>query len=224
MDTVGVRKELAEYITSEIIPAYAAFDPAHRENHAEAVIENSMMLYRTAPDEIRERIDPEILITAAACHDIGRVNGKERHHIDSGKMVRADKNLRKWFDEAAIEAIAQAAEDHRASNGTEPRSIYGKIVAEADRLIDTETVIMRTLQYGLSRYPDMTAEEQIDRTLDHLYGKYGENGYLKLLIPWGDNAAKLSRLRRLLANPEKARAAVTEAYRRLNPHPCSDSL
>ena len=28
MDTVGVRKELAEYITSEIIPAYAAFPSA----------------------------------------------------------------------------------------------------------------------------------------------------------------------------------------------------
>ena len=36
MDTTGIRKELVEYITSGIVPLYAGFDPAHREDHAEA--------------------------------------------------------------------------------------------------------------------------------------------------------------------------------------------
>lgn len=140
MDTTGIRKELVEYITSGIVPLYAGFDPAHREDHAEAVMENSLKLYRAAPEAVKAGIDPEILFTAAACHDIGRINGKEKHHVDSGKMIRADMTFRKWFDEAGIELIAQAAEDHRASSGAEPRSIYGKIVAEADRLIDKDTV------------------------------------------------------------------------------------
>ena len=224
MDTTGIRKELVEYITSGIVPLYAGFDPAHREDHADAVMENSLKLYRTAPEAVRAGIDPEILFTAAACHDIGRINGKEKHHVDSGKMIRADMTLRKWFDEAGIELIAQAAEDHRASSGAEPRSIYGKIVAEADRLIDKDTVIIRTLQYGLSQYPEMPAEWHIDRAIDHLCDKYGENGYLKLWIPWSDNADRLSGLRRLLADPDNARAAVTDAYFRLTLRPCSDSL
>lgn len=45
-------------------------------------------------------------------------------------------------------SFAQAAEDHRASGRSEPRSIYGKLVAEADRVIDCETIIRRTIQFG----------------------------------------------------------------------------
>ena len=119
-----------------------------------------------------------------------------------------------------VDRIQEKCEDHRASNGTEPRSIYGKIVAEADRLIDTDTVIRRTLQYGLSQYPGMPAEWHIDRAIDHLCDKYGENGYLKLWIPWSDNADRLSGLRRLLADPDNARAAVTDAYFRLTLRQC----
>lgn len=210
-----IREDLKEYVYGEIVPKYSAFDPAHREDHAEAVIDNAMLLYVKAPEEIRGRIDPEVLFVAAACHDLGRINGKENHHTDSGIIIRNDANLRKWFDEDRIELIAQAAEDHRASNNCEPRGIYGKIVAEADRLIDGKTIIRRTLQYGMSRYPEMSAGEQIDRALDHLYEKYGEKGYLKLWIPWSDNALRLLELRNLLADPEKARSAVADTFREL---------
>lgn len=210
-----VRKEIVEYVCAEVIPKYAAFDPAHREDHAEAVISNAMDLYRRAPEEVRAGINPEILFVAAACHDLGRINGKARHHIDSGIIIRRDARLREWFDDGAIELIAQAAEDHRASNDSEPRSIYGKMVAEADRLIDSETIIRRTLQYGLSAYPEMSPDEQIDRALDHLYAKYGCGGYLKLWIPWSSNTMRLLELRSLLADHEAARDEVVRIWRSL---------
>ena len=212
----GIRKSLEDYIYSEIVPKYAAFDPAHREDHAEAVIENAVKLYHDAPEEIRSSLNIEILFTAAACHDLGRINGKERHHIDSGIIIRNDSRLKEWFDDAQIELIAQAAEDHRASNKEEPRSMYGKIVAEADRLIDTETIIRRTLLYGMSRYPEMTPDGQIDRALDHLYDKYGDDGYLRLWIPWSDNALRLFSLRCLLADHVKAREEIVRIYHNLS--------
>ena len=111
----GVRKEIEDYICSEIVPKYAEFDPAHREDHAVAVIDNSMKLYREAPAELRSGIDPEVLAVAAAAHDLGRIYGKEDHHINSGKIIRADENLRRWFSPEQIGQIAEAAEDHRAS-------------------------------------------------------------------------------------------------------------
>ncbi len=212
MSHEGIRKSLEDYIYSEIVPKYAAFDPAHREDHAEEVIENAARLYDKAPEEIRSSLDIEILFTAAACHDLGRINGKERHHIDSGIIIRNDSRLKEWFDDEQMELIAQAAEDHRASNKEEPRSMYGKIVAEADRLIDTETIIRRTLLYGMSRYPEMTPNEQIDRALDHLYDKYGDDGYLRLWIPWSDNALRLFSLRCLLADHVKARDEIVRIY------------
>ncbi len=211
----GIRQAIAEYVYGTVVPAYAAFDAAHREDHALAVIDNSMDLYDRAPSGLKAELDPEIIFVAAACHDLGRINGKENHHIDSGKIIRADETLRQWFDNEQIELIAQAAEDHRASKDGEPRSIYGKIVAEADRLIDTDTIIRRTLQYGMSVYPEFSPEEQMDRAISHLYKKYGPDGYLKLWIPWSENARRLAELRALLSDPAATRAELIRVFDQL---------
>ena len=210
-----IRPEIAEYVIDEIIPRYAAFDPAHREDHAWDVIENSMDLYRRAPEEVRGVLDPEIIFVAAACHDLGRINGKKNHHTDSGKMIRADGHLRRWLSSEQIEIVAEAAEDHRASAKSEPRSIYGKIVAEADRLIDAETIIRRTLQYGMSNYPSLSSEEQVARAMAHLKAKYGAGGYLRLWIPWSGNAVRLDRLQTLLSDDDATRAEVSRIFRAL---------
>jgi uncharacterized protein len=41
--------------------------------------------------------------------------------------------------------MKEAVEDHRASSSRQPRSIYGKIVAEADRDIDTHEIFLRAI-------------------------------------------------------------------------------
>lgn len=212
----GIRQEVKDYVWKEVVPRYAAFDPAHREGHAVDVMAGVIALYDSAPEEIRNGLDPEILLVAAACHDLGRVNGKEHHHTDSARIIRADSSLGKWFSREQIEIIAQAAEDHRASADHEPRSMYGKMVAEADRLIDKDTIIWRTLQYGMSRYPELSAEGQIERALDHLYDKYGKDGYLKLWIPWSSNALRLLEFRSLLSDPSAAREEVVRILHELH--------
>ena len=165
---------LKEYIESEIIPRYDNFDGAHRRDHVRSVIGQSLELSRYYD------VNPEILYAAAAYHDLGLCEGREKHHLVSGRIIREDKTLLNWFSVEEIEVIAEAAEDHRASNETPPRSIYGKIIAESDRLIDPETVIRRTVQYGFAHYPQMNREQMWERTLTHLQKKYGYGGYLKL--------------------------------------------
>ena len=157
-----------------------------------------------------EEIDREILFVAAACHDLGLVNGRENHHTDSGIIIRSDERLKEWFTNEQIEVIAQAAEDHRASGKSAPRSIYGKIVAEADRVIDGDTIILRTVQFGFTHYPGLDREGHIDRAVAHLKEKYGRGGYLKLWIPWSDNAARLEALQDTIADEEAIRKIVTE--------------
>lgn len=210
---MNIIKDLEKYLHEDIVPRYSSFDMAHREDHALTVIGQVMKLLDTMPEEFmtgerlvrRQDIDRNILLTAAACHDLGLVNGRERHHLDSGEIIRSDGNLRKWFSEEAIETIAQAAEDHRASGKSAPRSIYGMLVAEADRVIEGETIIRRTLQYGLEHYPTLDRPGHIERAIDHLHEKYGRGGYLKLWIPWSDNAVRLSELQDLMEDPEGIR-------------------
>lgn len=202
---------LEQYIYDEIVPRYAGFDAAHREDHALTVISQAMELLGSMPAcDIQVRRD--ILLAAAACHDLGLVNGRDNHHLDSGKIIRADERLKEWFSSDEIEIIAQAAEDHRASGESAPRSIYGMLVAEADRVIDGDTIIRRTIQFGFKHYPDLDREGHIDRAVAHLREKYGRGGYLKLWIPWSDNAARLSELQDIIADDDAIRRKVSEIY------------
>jgi uncharacterized protein len=160
-------------------------------------------------------VDRSVLKMAAACHDLGLINGRERHHLDSGEIIRHDAALRQWFSEDEIETIAQAAEDHRASGKNAPRSIYGMLVAEADRVIEGSTIIRRTVQFGLTNHPGLGREEQICRAVEHLKEKYGRGGYMKLWIPWSDNAARLCALQDIIADAAAVRTATASEYDRL---------
>ena len=201
-------QEIKEYIYREIVPRYAAFDDAHKEDHALTVIEQAMKLI----EGHESLVDRNIVMMAAACHDLGLINGRDNHHTDSGKIIRADANLRRWFTEDEIETIAQAAEDHRASGKSAPRSIYGMLIAEADRVIDGETIIRRTVQFGFKHYPGLDREGHIARAVAHLKEKYGRGGYLKLWIPWSDNAARLSVLQDLIADDAAVTTEVERVY------------
>ena len=139
-----------------------------------------------------------MVYTIAAYHDLGLRKDRKTHHLVSGDIVRTDMKLHQWFSEGQIEVMAQAVEDHRASSNHEPRSIYGRIVAEADRNIDPDTIILRTVQYGLSNYPELDRSGHINRALQHLDEKYSQHGYLKLWIPGSENERRLRQLWKML--------------------------
>lgn len=212
-----MRESLERYIFDEIVPRYSYFDTAHKEDHALTVISQAMNLLERMPEDVRnvQEINEEMLLTAAACHDLGLVNGRERHHLDSGTIIRSDERLREWFTQEQIETIAQAAEDHRASGKSEPRSLYGMLVAEADRVIDGETIIRRTIQFGFNNYPGLDREGHIRRAIDHLREKYGRGGYLKLWIPWSDNAVRLNALQDIIADDSAVYRETVRIYESL---------
>lgn len=145
-----IRESLHNYIYNEIIPKYAVFDKAHHEDHALAVIDRALSMGR------QYNINEEMLLTAAACHDLGLAIDRKTHHLESGRIIRTDSRLSEWFSPEQIEVIAQAAEDHRASSITPPRSIYGCLVAEADRVIDPEIIIRRTFSLVFHIIPNWT--------------------------------------------------------------------
>ena len=203
-----IKPQIKSYIEQEIFPRYDHFDAAHQRNHAEEVIERSLTLAE------HYEVDINMVYTIAAYHDTGLCEGRDTHHLVSGRIIREDQRLREWFDEDQIETMAQAAEDHRASSGREPRSIYGKIVAEADRLISPEKVILRTIQFGLDHYPELDREGQYQRFKAHLLEKYSDTGYLRLWIPESDNATRLEELRAIIRDESKMQEAFEQLFHR----------
>ena len=201
-----MRNGLQTYVEAEIIPRYRTFDKAHQEDHARNVIRQALDLARNY------EVDPDMVYTAAAYHDTGLAVDRATHHLESGRMIRSDIRLREWFTEEEIETIAQAAEDHRASANTAPRSIYGRLFAEADRLIDPLTIIRRTIQFGLSHYPGLPREGHWERTLEHLREKYGDGGYLQLWIPESPNAGRLEELRKIIREPDTLRSIFEKLF------------
>ncbi|MBE6207721.1 MAG: HD domain-containing protein [Rikenellaceae bacterium] len=202
-----MRPSLKQYIEQEILPRYDHFDSAHRRDHAEQVMRESVRL--AALHGARE----ELAYTIAAYHDTGLVAGRELHHIHSGKIIRADQRLREWFTEEEIALMAEAAEDHRASSDHAPRTIYGQIVAEADRTIEPLTILRRTVQYGLTHYPTLTREEHYNRFLGHLLEKYAEGGYLRLWIADPEKEQRLGELRALIRDRKQLRAIFEQLFK-----------
>ena len=108
--------------------------------------------------------------------------------------------------------MAEAAEDHRASSNHAPRTIYGQIVAEADRTIEPITILRRTVQYGLTHYPAYDREEHYRRFLDHLLEKYAEGGYLRLWIAAPEKEKRLAELRAMIRNREQLRTLFEQLF------------
>ncbi len=187
-----INPKLTAYVEREIIPRYDHFDQAHRRDHVLMVIQQSM--------DIASNLDVnmDMVYAIAAYHDTGLCEGRELHHVVSARIIKEDEKLREWFTEEQIQTMADAAEDHRASAKQAPRTIYGRIVAEADRFIDPMTIAQRTIQYGLDHYPELSHEEQYQRMVTHLKEKYGRNGYLKLWFPDSPNAQRLEQLRKMI--------------------------
>lgn len=201
--------DLMEFVEQQILPRYNAFGRSHGLGHVQRVIKNALELIPTTG------ADSNMVYVAAAYHDLGMEGPRAIHHITSGKILTADARLKKWFSPDQITIMKEAVEDHRASSSRAPRSIYGKIVAEADRELDPEVVFARTVMFGLENYPEKNEEEQWQRFYEHIKEKYGRSGYIRLWIPNSPNAKKLEYIREILTQPTKLKIIFDKLYKDL---------
>lgn len=198
--------DLVEFVETQILPQYAAFDKAHNMEHVTRVIRCSLDLAR------KTGADLNMAYVIAAYHDLGLSGPRAVHHLTSGKILMSDARLKRWFSADQLKMMKEAVEDHRASASRAPRSIYGKIVAEADRDIEPETVIRRTIQYGMANYPELDDEGHWQRFMKHMDEKYSVNGYIRLWIQGSENERKLNELRELIANPKEMYKVFARIY------------
>lgn len=202
-----MNKQIKEYIENNILPQYHNFDKGHNIDHVKTVIEESLKL----ADDLE--VNTDMVYTIAAYHDLGLSKDRKTHHLVSGEILQADKELTNWFTDEQIYIMKQAVEDHRASSKSEPRSIYGKIVAEADRDIKPLKIIRRTIQFSMNALPNADKETYWQHLVEHMKEKYEIGGYMKLWFENSPNASKLEELRKIITDKKHLREIFEQLYR-----------
>ena len=202
-----VRKELLQFINDEIKTKYKYFDKAHNISHFNFVTKNCVN-YSKELIKQGQNIDLELAYTIGALHDIVIENGREGHAKSSGNLVRNNKKMQQFFSKETIELIAQAVEDHSSHLDYPPRSIYGKIVADADRNNTMYLVFSRPIKYALKNEKGHSRQEHIDRVYNFVQNKFGENGYVKYWIDIPQTTQEQSAIWQLLNNKDLCKSYI----------------
>lgn len=172
-----INPALKTYIETNILPQYSQNEWGHQIGHINYVIRRSFEFAKQAQNDTGEKLNPDIIYTVAAYHDLGHHIDAAHHEKVSAKMLRQDENLKQFFTPAEIEVIAEAIEDHRSHRDHPSRSVYGKIVTSADCNINIDVMLRRTYTYRLRNFSNFSLEEVIHDARQHLASKYGKAGY-----------------------------------------------
>lgn len=208
---ITINKELKKYIEEIVFPKYSLNGKSHGLEHIKDVIKRAIEIAK------KYKVDYNILYTAVAYHDIGDHIDRDNHEIISAQMMYEDKALDKYFAEKEKKVIKEAIEDHRASSGREPRSIYGKILTSADKNTDVNDFFERSIAYGLEHYKGLNKKQQIERAYEHAIEKFGINGYATR-VQYVENKAYdnyLVELRKLIYKKEEFNKKAEEFYEKL---------
>lgn len=194
-----VSLDIMQFVETQILPRYTAFGESHGLRHVNRVIKNALKLAHITGADI------DMVYVIAAYHDLGMSGPRAIHHITGGKILMADNRLKRWFSKEQIAIMKEAVEDHRASSSRQPRSIYGKIVAEADRDIEAHEIFRRAILYAKENNPIVDKEQLWELFANHMDEKYSVHGYIKLWIPNSPNEHELKLLRETIEDKAQLR-------------------
>lgn len=195
-----IDSKIKEYIEKKVLPLYMKNDEAHSIDHIDYVIKRSIGFASTV-----QNINFNMVYTIAAYHDCGHHIDAKTHELVSARILYNDKNLSSFFSEEEMLIMKEAIEDHRASSNREPRSIYGKIVSSADRNTLIDVILTRTYNYIKNHHPNLSLDEMIEESMNHIKDKFGKGGYAidKMYFPDNDYYQFLEDVVKLLSNKEE---------------------
>lgn len=156
---------------SDLERLYDTFDKGHGPDHRDSVFNFAMKL---AENRARNKYLVEL---ASKLHDIGISRGREDHEMHGFNMINEDPRF-EVLGAFNRRVLANAIREHRASTG-KPRSIVGKIVSDADRGAGWLTKfgpLDRSIKYGIVKYPDLSINQQIEKSKKFILEKYAPDG------------------------------------------------
>lgn len=191
-----INKKLKKYIENNIMNKYKDDNyGGHGWEHIQDVINRSFELM----DKFALEVDPNMVYTIAAYHDIGYRQDPDNHEKVSSEIFLQDEEMKKFFNDEERNIIAEAIVDHRASLEYEARSVYGKLVSSADRAIDVDDMLRRSIAFQTEKHKseNPTIEQIIEYSFKKLSSKYGNGGYAKMYFQddkYKDYLAKMNKI------------------------------
>lgn len=191
-----INKKLKKYIDNKITIKYKDNNyGGHGWEHIQDVIKRSFELI----EKFNLEVNPDLVYTIAAYHDIGYRQDPDNHEQVSSEIFIQDETMKEFFNDEERTIIAEAIVDHRASLEYEARSIYGKIVSSADRAIDVDIMLKRSIAFQAEKHKseNPTIEQVIEYSFKKLSSKYGNGGYAKMYFPddkYKDYLEKMNKL------------------------------
>ena len=204
-----VNPKLVHYVKTQLFPIYDTLDNAHNSEHIVDVIHRSFHIAKSVPTTLNYNI----VFAVASFHDIGLVKGRQGHADISSEMVKSDEFLFSQFTEKEVEEIAIAVQDHSLSKNREPRSLYGKLVADADKDHNPKRSLRRMWEFSLSHFKERTWEEHIQLCYEYFYAKYGKNGRVKYYIPCKKTSKYLVKMKKMAESPKRFRRTFAKFIR-----------
>jgi len=209
----GVTPRIKKYIEDKIMPLYRTM-AGHSDEHIRQVIWRGLNFAEQINEGVikvnnfaecpESKINYDMVYVIAAFHDLGRSVDDATHEKISAKMLLEDQELPKFFNPKQLNIMAEAIEDHRASNNHDPRSIYGKIVSSADRNTNVDVMLKRCYEAIRDEYSSETEDEVIEITRKVLRKKYGgKSGYAakKIYFEDPDFEAALDKMELITRDP-----------------------
>ena len=97
---MSINLELKKYIEKNIFPKYEKYY-SHGIIHINNVIKNILMLAKYY------NLDENMAFVIASYHDLGLKTNREMHEFESGKILNADLELKKYFNIQQIKIMKE---------------------------------------------------------------------------------------------------------------------
>lgn len=201
-----VNSTIKTYITNFIFPFYTKNDAGHRLDHINYVLNRCFKFAPQFP-----HIEPNLLYTCAAFHDVAHHIDKDHHEELSAQLFLADPVITGFFTSGQNTIIATAIADHRSTLPHPPHNDYGKILTTADKNVSVEAALQRTHDYTVFYFPNLRKSEIVSRGYRHLSEKFGQHGYAKIYCLDPDYDEFKRKMSELLSDPQKFRTTYIAA-------------
>ena len=198
---MDLNENIVKYIEEKIFPQYDTNIGGHGIEHVKNVINRSFELNEL----FHLNLNPNMVYTIAAFHDMGYKVDPENHEQVSADMFYQDEVMKYFFSDEDRQIIYEAIIDHRASLEYEARSVYGKLVSSADRAIDIDIALWGIILFQRDKHKDENLSDLdiIEYAYKKLASKYGKGGYAKMYFPDQKYQDFLNSMQKLVADKEK---------------------